>query len=234
MRLCDLERVSAIARRHRITLVVDNTFASPVFQNPLAYGADIVVHSTTKYLNGHSDSVGGAIMLNDKEMFDRLKFTQNSAGLILSPFDSFLVLRGTKSLAVRMREHEKNAFQIASWLEGHSAVRRVYYPGLRSHPQHELAKRQMSGFGGMVSFALSGGLREARTFLERLRVFSLAESLGGVESLIEHPISMTHASVPRQELEKLGIGDALIRVSVGIEHPDDLFADIAQALDAVQ
>ncbi len=226
MRLCDIGAISEIARDHGAIFVVDNTFMSPYFQRPLELGADIVVHSTTKYLNGHSDSVGGALMLSDGEMYEMLKFNQNATGAVLSPFDSYLVLRGLKTLAVRMREHERNAMRIAEYLEAHPLVSRVHYPGLESHPQHDLARRQMSGFGGMLSFELKGGLKEARAFLEGLEVFALAESLGGVESLIEHPGLMTHSGLPREERERLGITDSLIRVSVGIENVEDLIEDL--------
>ena len=229
MRLCDIEAISQIAKKFSILVVVDNTFMSPYFQKPLLLGAPIVVHSTTKYLNGHSDSVAGAIMLSDEMIYHRLKFNQNALGSILSPFDSFLVLRGIKTLAIRMREHERNAFRIADYLEGHPRVRKVYYPGLRSHSQHALAERQASGFGGMLSFEIDGGLEEAGRFLENLKIFALAESLGGVESLIEHPAKMTHASIPRETREQIGITDSLIRVSVGLENPDDLIGDLDHA-----
>ena len=233
MRLCDLKGIADIAREKGILTVVDNTFMSPYLQRPLDFGIDIVVHSTTKYLNGHSDSVGGAVMLNNEEMYGKLKFNQNAIGAILSPFDSYLVLRGIKTLAIRMERHSQNAIDIAGYLESHPKVRRVYYPGLKSHPQHELARRQMSGFGGMISFEIDGGLEEARGFLEGLRIFSLAESLGGVESLIEHPALMTHASIPKEEREKVGITDSLIRVSAGIEDVDDLKEDLDNALRRV-
>ena len=233
MRLCDLKGISDIAREKGILTVVDNTFMSPYFQRPLDFGIDIVVHSTTKYLNGHSDSVGGAIMLSDEDIYNKLKFNQNAIGAILSPFDSYMVLRGIKTLAIRMDRHSQNAIDIARYLESHPKVRNVYYPGLKSHPQFEMARRQMSGFGGMISFEMDGGLEEARAFLEGLRIFSLAESLGGVESLIEHPALMTHASIPKEEREKVGITDSLIRVSVGIEDVDDLKEDLDNALRRV-
>lgn len=229
MRLCDLKAISELARDRNILTVVDNTFMSPYFQRPLELGIDIVVHSTTKYLNGHSDSVGGAIMLSDEDVYTRLKYNQNAIGAILSPFDSFLVLRGIKTLAIRMEKHTKNAIKIARYLESHPKVKRVYYPGLESHPQHELGKRQMSGSGGMISFEIGGGLKEARRFLESLKIFSLAESLGGVESLIEHPALMTHASIPKEDREKIGITDSLIRISVGIENVEDLKEDLDEA-----
>ncbi len=233
MRLCDLKGISGIAREKGILTVVDNTFMSPYFQRPLDFGIDIVVHSTTKYLNGHSDSVGGAVMLSDEDIYKKLKFNQNAIGAILSPFDSYMVLRGIKTLAIRMDRHSQNAIDIARYLESHPKVRNVYYPGLKSHPQFEMARRQMSGFGGMISFEMDGGLEEARAFLEGLRIFSLAESLGGVESLIEHPALMTHASIPKEEREKVGITDSLIRVSVGIEDVDDLKEDLGNALRRV-
>lgn len=233
MKLCDIKAISEIAKEQNILVVVDNTFMSPYFQKPLLLGADIIVHSTTKYLNGHSDSIGGAIMLSDKEIYNKLKFNQNTIGSILSPFDSFLVLRGIKTLAIRMREHEKNAIKIAEYLESSPKVKKVIYPGLKNHPQHELVKKQMSGFGGMLSFEIIGTLKEAKTFLENLKIFSLAESLGGVESLIEHPASMTHVSISKEEREKVGITDSLIRVSVGIENVTDLIEDIDNSFKGI-
>jgi cystathionine gamma-lyase len=229
MKLCDIRAVSEVAKKRGIVVAVDNTFMSPYFQKPLELGADVVVHSTTKYLNGHSDSVGGAIMVSDEGIYSRLKFNQNATGAILSPFDSFLVLRGIKTLAVRMEKHNKNAIGIAEYLDAHPKVRKVNYPGLKTHPQYELAKKQMSGFGGMLSFEIEGGLKEAKRFLENLKLFSLAESLGGVESLIEHPALMTHTSVPKSERERIGITDSLIRVSVGIEDAGDLIEDMDNA-----
>ena len=229
MKLCDIRAISEISKEANILLAVDNTFMTPYFQKPLLLGADIVVHSTTKYLNGHSDSVGGALMLSDEATYLPLKFNQNATGAILSPFDSFLVLRGIKTLAVRMKEHERNAVRAADYLQGHPKVKKVNYPGLESHPQYELAKKQMSGFGGMLSFEIDGGLEEAEQFLENLKIFSLAESLGGVESLIEHPARMTHASVPSEIRKQIGITDSLIRMSVGIENSDDLIEDLDQA-----
>ncbi len=229
MRLCDLKGIADIAREKGILTVVDNTFMSPYFQRPLDLGMDIVVHSTTKYLNGHSDSIGGAIMVSNEELYGRLKFNQNAIGAIMSPFDSYMVLRGIKTLAVRMKRHNKNAMEIARYLGKHPKVKKIHYPGLESHPQNELAMRQMTGFGGMISFEIDGGLKEARRFLEGLTIFSLAESLGGVESLIEHPALMTHASIPREEREKVGISDSLIRVSVGIEDVNDLIEDLDKA-----
>jgi cystathionine gamma-lyase len=233
MRLCDIAGIAEIGKERKITTVVDNTFMSPFLQNPVDFGIDVVVHSTTKYLNGHSDSVGGAVMLSDEPLYGRIKFNQNAIGAILAPFDSYLVLRGTKTLALRMERHCRNAFAIARFLDVHKKVRKVYYPGLESHPQHELAGRQMKGFGGMLSFEIDGGLKEAKSFLENLQIFSLAESLGGVESLIEHPALMTHASVPREDREKIGISDSLIRVSAGIEDAGDLREDLERALEKV-
>jgi cystathionine gamma-lyase len=236
LRLVDLQAVAQACRGRGVSLAVDNTFMTPFFQRPLDLGADLVVHSTTKYLNGHSDVVGGAVIGRDPALRARLAFVQNSMGGSQSAFDSFLVLRGTKTLAVRMERHQENAGAVARWLESHPQVERVFYPGLRSHPQHALARRQMSGFGGMLSFVLRGGkgsrgaLPRARVFLRRLRVFTCAESLGGVESLAEHPALMTHASIPPDRRRALGIGDGLIRLSVGIEHVDDLIADLDAAL----
>lgn len=231
MKLCDIKAITEIAGDSLV--VVDNTFMSPYFQQPLRLGADIVVHSTTKYLNGHSDSVGGAVMLSDDKLYEKLQFDQNSTGAILSPFDSYLVLRGIKTLALRMERHQGNAMKVAGFLENHPKVKRVNFPGLESHPQHELAKRQMSGFGGMLSFELEGGLKQVKSFLGRLKLFSLAESLGCVESLVEHPALMTHASVPKRVREQIGINDSLIRMSVGIEHVDDLIEDLRQALAGI-
>jgi cystathionine gamma-lyase len=233
MKICDIAAIAEIAKEVHIPVVVDNTFLSPYFQKPLHLGADVVVHSSTKYLNGHSDSVGGAVMLSDEDLYQQLKFNQNAMGAILSPFDSFLVLRGIKTLAVRMREHERNALRLANYLEEHLKVKKVNYPGLKSHPQHALASRQATGHGGMLSFEIKGGLEETKRFLENLKVFALAESLGGVESLIEHPTLMTHASVPKEIREQVGLTDSLIRVSVGIEHIDDLIADFERAFQKV-
>ncbi len=234
MRLCDIREISEAAGERNIIVAVDNTFMSPYFQRPLELGADVVMHSTTKYLNGHSDSVGGCLMLNDDELYDKLKFNQNAIGAILSPFDSFLVSRGIKTLPLRMERHNANAMAIAQFLENHPKVRTVHYSGLSSHPQHELAKRQMQGFGGMISFELDAGIKESSRFLERLKFFSLAESLGGVESLAELPALMTHASVPPEERDRLGIGDSFIRLSVGIEHIDDLLEDLEWSLSQVK
>jgi cystathionine gamma-lyase len=233
LRLADIAAIAAACRVRGVPLAVDNTFMSPYFQRPLELGADLVVHSTTKYLNGHSDVVGGAIIGRDQALRDHLAFLQNAMGGSQTALDSFLVLRGTKTLAVRMQRHQENALSIARWLESRPEIARVIYPGLPSHPQHALARRQMTGFGGMVSFVLRENkttLARARAFLQRLRVFTCAESLGGVESLAEHPAIMTHASIPADRRAALGISDGLIRLSVGIEHVDDLIADLEQAL----
>ncbi|MGD9488507.1 MAG: cystathionine gamma-synthase [Calditrichaceae bacterium] len=231
--LTSLDEVAGIAREHGLISVVDNTFMSPYFQNPLTHGIDIVIHSTTKYLNGHSDIVGGILVLSDNELADKLYFLQNAVGAVPGPQDCFLVLRSTKTLALRMREHEKNANAVAAYLEKSPKVEKVYYPGLPGHPQHELAKKQMRGFGGMVSFEL-GTLERAKAFAESVRIFALAESLGGVESLVDHPAIMTHASVPIGERLKFGLTDGLIRLSVGIEDEEDLLQDIENALKAVK
>jgi cystathionine beta-lyase/cystathionine gamma-synthase len=232
MSLVDIRAVSEITRRRGVRLVVDNTFMSPFFQRPLDMGADIVVHSTTKYLNGHSDSVGGAVILNDEEDIRAMAFIQNAAGAILSPMDSWLVMRGTKTLAVRMRQHDENGRIVAQFLAEHPKIQKVYYPGLESHPQYELARRQMSGFGGMIAFE-TGSLENARQVLESVRLCTLGESLGGVETLISHPATMTHASVPEPERNRLGITDGLVRVSVGIEDVEDIIADLDQALSRI-
>jgi cystathionine gamma-lyase len=231
LRLVDLAAIAAIAKRHKLVAVADNTFASPYVQRPLDLGFDVVMHSATKYLNGHSDIIGGlAIVGENAELRERLAFLQNAVGGVQGPFDSFLALRGLKTLALRMERHSSSALAIAGWLEKHPAIERVYYPGLPSHPQHALARRQMHGFGGMVSATLKGGLAAAKRFLERCEIFALAESLGGVESLIEHPAIMTHASIPVAERAKLGIGEGLVRLSVGIEDVEDLIQDLEQAL----
>ena len=233
LRLADIRAVAAVCAARRVRLCVDNTFMTPYFQRPLDLGADLVVHSTTKYLNGHSDIVGGAVIGRDRDLRARLAFIQNSLGGSQPAFDSFLVLRGTKTLAVRMERHQANALVVARWLESRREIAWVLYPGLPSHPQHALARRQMSGYGGMVSFAFRGGRgvrARARGFLAALRVFTCAESLGGVESLAEHPEIMTHASIPPERRKALGIDDGLVRLSVGIEHVDDLVADLEQAL----
>ena len=232
LKIVDLAAVAEICRRKQLLLAVDNTFMTPYFQRPLELGADIVAHSLTKYLNGHSDVVGGALILKDAGLRDRLAFLQNAAGAVPSPMDCFLIMRGTKTLHVRMDRHESNARAIASWLAEHPQVEKVIYPGLPSHPQHALASRQQRGFGGMISFVLRGGLEESRRFLSACQVFTLAESLGGVESLIEHPAIMTHASVPPENRVKLGIVDGFIRLSVGIEDLSDLQADLDRAFHA--
>ena len=232
LKLVDLEATARILAGRDLLLVVDNTFATPWSQRPLEYGAHIVLHSATKYLNGHSDMVGGVAVVGDEALAGRMAFLQNSVGSVLGPFDSFLALRGLKTLALRMERHTRNAAIIAAWLEGHPAVERVVYPGLESHPQHGLALRQMGG-GGIVSFFVKGGLDAARQVLERCRIFALAESLGGVESLIDHPGIMTHASVPAERRQALGITDNLIRLSVGVEDPADLQADLEQALSGI-
>ena len=229
MTVTDLQAVSDISHARGVRVVCDNTFMSPYLQQPMNFGVDIVVHSTTKYINGHSDSIGGFVTLNDEEDSEWIKFVQNGIGAILSPFDSFLVLRGTKTLAVRMQAHDKNGRVVANFLAEHPNVQKVYYPGLADHPQHELAKRQQNGFGGMVAFE-TGSLEAAKKVLENVKICTLAESLGGVESLISHPASMTHASVPFEKREELGITDGLVRVSVGIEDIEDIIADLDQAL----
>lgn len=233
MIVTDLKEVSEIAHRAGARVVCDNTFMSPYLQRPLEFGVDIVVHSTTKYLNGHSDGVGGAVVLNDEEDANWIAFVQNSAGAILSPFDSWLVMRGTKTLALRMEQHDKSGRAVAAFLEEHPKVRKVYYPGSASHPQHALARRQQHGFGGMVAFDV-GSLEAARTVLESVKLCTLAESLGGVESLISHPATMTHASVDEAKRQRLGITDGLVRISVGIEDTDDIIADLDQALEKIQ
>jgi len=230
LRLIDIQAVAKIAHRHNILVVVDNTFASPYFQQPLKLGADIVVHSTTKYINGHSDVIGGALILNNEEVYEAIKFYENAAGNVPSPFDTWLTLCGIKTLALRMRQHEENAIMVAKFLAEHPRVEKVYYPGLPSHPDYELAKRQMSGFGGMVSFQFKGVYADVDKLVRRFKVFSLAESLGGVESLVCHPVSMTHGSIPKEIRESRGLTDTLLRLSVGIEDAEDLLADLQQAL----
>jgi cystathionine beta-lyase/cystathionine gamma-synthase len=232
MRLTDLAAAAELAHRHGVRLVVDNTFASPYIQRPIDLGADIVTHSTTKYLNGHSDSVGGIVVAVRDDDIQWLKFVQNAEGAILGPFDSWLVLRGTKTLPLRMQQHSANGLALALFLSGHPKVRHVYYPGLPTHPQHELATRQMRGFGGMLAFEL-GSLGAARRLLNAVRLHALAESLGGVETLISHPATMTHASVPPETRARLGITDGLVRISAGVEDIDDLTDDLSQALDQV-
>lgn len=231
LKIVDIRAITGIAHGHGLLVAVDNTFASPILQRPLELGADIVVHSATKYLNGHSDMVGGMVVVGDNaELAERIAFLQNSCGAVQGPFDSFLGLRGLKTLHLRMRAHCENAQALAEFLEGHPAVEKVIYPGLPSHPQHELARSQMSGFGGIISFTLRGGPEAAKRFCERTRIFTLAESLGGVESLVNHPAIMTHASVPPEKRQRLGITDSLVRLSVGVEDVDDLRADLDGAL----
>ncbi len=232
MRLTDIAAVSEIAHQHQLLFVVDNTFMSPYFQRPLTLGADIVIHSVTKYLGGHSDLVGGAVVVKDSAIAEQLQFLQNAVGAVPSPFDCWLCLRSVKTLAVRMEQHQKNALAIAQLCEEHPAVHIVYYPGLPSHPQHTLAQRQMTGFGGMLSIDL-GSKEKAFAFIDRLQIFTLAESLGGVESLVCYPVTMTHASVPESLRRRLGITEGLVRLSCGIEDTADLVADVQQALDAV-
>jgi len=231
LKLGDIQAIADICHRQGVLLAVDNTFMSPVLQQPLSLGADLVVHSTTKYIGGHSDVVGGVVVTENQDIHDQLAFLQNSCGAVPGPQDCYYTLRGLKTLALRMERHEQNATRVADFLVAHKKVSKVIYPGLTSHPQHALAKRQMKGFGGMLSFYLDGDLGMASRFLSALRVFTLAESLGGVESLIEHPAIMTHASVPKENRDKLGIHDGFIRVSVGVEHIDDLLGDLTQALD---
>ncbi|MEL6361585.1 MAG: cystathionine gamma-synthase [Pseudomonadota bacterium] len=230
LKIVDIEAIVAIARRHGIMVGCDNTFASPYCQRPLDFGADIVMHSATKYIGGHSDVIGGLLVVRDDDLADRLAFLQNSVGGIQAPFDSFLALRGLKTLALRLERASRNAMALAEWMEDHPAIERVSYPGLPSHPGHEIAKRQMSAFGGMVTIFVKGGLEAAKTMLERVQLFTLAESLGGVESLIEHPGIMTHASIPPERRAELGVDDSLIRLSVGIEDLEDLREDLNQAL----
>lgn len=227
--ITDLSAAGRIARKHKLRLVVDNTFMSPYFQQPIAFGADLVVHSTTKYLNGHSDSVGGCVVTTRPEDAQRIGWLQNTVGAILSPMDSFLVLRGIKTLPVRMERHDATGRKLAAWLQASRKISAVHYPGLKTHPQHALAKRQMSGFGGMVAFEL-GSLANAKKFLGRLSLCALAESLGGVETLISHPASMTHGAVPKNERKRIGVTEGLVRISAGLEDVDDLIADLKQAL----
>jgi cystathionine gamma-lyase len=231
LRLCDIAAVSKVTKQHGALTVVDNTFASPYLQNPLDLGADIVLHSTTKYINGHSDAVGGAIMTSNDELYSKLKYHQNALGGVPSPFDCFLVLRGTKTLAVRMEQHSRNAQRIAEFLSAHPKVENVVYPGLKTHRQHALAKRQMAGFGGMLAFTVKGGKTKTAAFLKKLSIIALAESLGGVESLINQPAVMTHASLSKEERGRLGVVDGLLRLSAGIEDYEDLEADLEQALE---
>jgi len=233
LKIFDIQALSKMARSKNVLSIVDNTFMSPYFQRPLDLGADIVMHSITKYMNGHSDVVGGVLIMNDQKLYEEVKFLQNSVGAVPGPQDCFLVMRGLKTLHVRMKQHQENAIAIANFLVKHPKVEKVIYPGLESHPQHAIAKRQMSGFGGMISFTIKGGLAESRKVLETTKLFTLAESLGGVESLIEHPAIMTHASVPLENRLKLGISDNLIRISVGIEDTQDLIDDLTQALAVI-
>ena len=233
LKLYDISGISEIAKNNNVLLAVDNTFATPYFQQPLELGADIVVHSTTKYISGHSDVLGGAVIVNDTDLYEKIKFYQNATGAVQSPFDSWLTLRGLKTLAVRMRQHEENALAIAAALSNNRQVLSVSYPGLPNHPQHELAKQQMNGFGGMISFFIKGGFEEANSFAKNLKIVSLAESLGGVESLVCYPPAMSHASIPQEERVRRGITDNLIRLSVGIEDVEDLLVDLEQALSKI-
>ena len=232
LKIADLKAIASFAKHNNLIAVCDNTFCSPFVQNPLEFGFDIVVHSATKYLNGHSDLIGGVVVCSDDktELAEQLLYLQNAVGSIMNPFDSFLLLRSLKTLPVRMERHCSNAIKIANFLESHNSIQRVIYPGLESHPQHEIAKEQMNGFGGMISVEIKGGLEGAKKFLERTKIFSLAESLGGVESLIEHPAIMTHASIPPEVREEIGISDGLVRLSVGIEALEDLTDDLEKAL----
>lgn len=230
LKVIDIQAVADIAKAHRALVAVDNTFATPYLQSPLQLGADIVCHSSTKYLGGHSDVIGGVLIVNEPALADKLHYIQNAVGGVPGPWDCFLLLRSTKTLPIRMERHCENAMKVATYLEGHRLIERVYYPGLKSHPQHDIASRQMRGYGGMISAVLKGDLATSRRFLERVQIFSLGESLGGVESLIEHPAIMTHASIPAENRAKLGIVDGLVRFSVGIEHVEDLIADIEYGL----
>ncbi len=231
LKVVDLKKIAAFAKKHKLIAVADNTFATPYNQKPLEMGFDIVMHSATKYINGHSDMVGGIAVVGDNDdLREQMAFLQNSAGAVAGPFDSYLALRGVKTLALRMQRHNESGLRIANWLEAHPQIEKVYYPGLDSHPQHQLASEQMLGFGGMISVVVKGGLSKAKSFMENMKVFTLAESLGGVESLVNHPAIMTHASVPKDIRKKLGITDGLVRLSVGIEDPEDLMRDIDQAL----
>jgi cystathionine gamma-lyase len=234
LKITDIEKTSKIAKKYGTLVMVDNTFMSPIFQNPLSLGADFVMHSMTKYINGHSDVIGGCLMTSSKKWYDKIWYLQNAMGPSQSPFDSWLVLRGIKTLSIRMKEHQRNAIKIAKFLETHKQVEKVVYPGLKSHPQHRIASKQMSGFGGMITFFLKGGVKESKKFLSTVKLFALAESLGGVESLIEHPAIMTHASIPKKVRDQIGIHDNLIRLSVGIEHVDDLIEDLEKAFKAVK
>ncbi|HUU64248.1 MAG TPA: PLP-dependent aspartate aminotransferase family protein [Dehalococcoidia bacterium] len=232
LNIVDIEMVVDIARRHNLMTAADNTFLTPYFLRPIEYGVDLVVHSTTKYLNGHCDVVGGAVVTTTDELTDRVQFLLNALGTCASPFDCWLVLRGIKTLPVRMMRHEENAAQVAAYLEKQPKVKKVFYPGLKSHPGHEIAVRQMEGFGSVVSFEIEGGIEAANSFLRSVTIFSLAESLGGVDSLVEHPATMSHASMPEKVRRGVGITDSLIRLSVGLENVDDLIEDLAQALES--
>jgi len=231
LNIVDVEMVAEVAKKHHILTVIDNTFATPYFLQPIKYGIDLVVHSTTKYLNGHCDVVGGAVVTTTDELTQRVQFLLNAMGTCASPFDCWLVLRGIETLPVRMRQHEENALAVANYLTQHPAVKTTYYPGLESHPGHEIARRQMKGFGGVVSFETKGGRERVNTFLKRMEIFSLAESLGGVASLAEHPATMSHASMPKEHRGKVGITEELVRLSVGLENVDDLTDDLRQALE---
>jgi len=230
LNITDIEMASDVAKKRNLLTAIDNTFATPCFLRPIEYGVDLIVHSTTKYLNGHCDVVGGAVVTTTDELTRKVQFLLNAMGTCASPFDCWLVLRGIETLPVRMKQHEENAIAVANYLKGHPSVRRVFYPGLNSHPGHEIAKRQMKGFGGVVSFEMKGTIEAVNNFLKRIKVFALAESLGGVASLAEHPATMTHASMPKEHQEKVGITDELIRLSVGLENSDDLIEDLSQAL----
>jgi cystathionine beta-lyase/cystathionine gamma-synthase len=230
LKIFDIAAITEYSRKKNVISVVDNTFATPFFQKPLLLGGDIVIHSTTKYINGHSDLIGGAVVLNDPELFEKIKLVQKSVGAVPSPFDSWLTLRGVKTLAIRMRQHEENAIKVARFLKDQTNVDAVYFPGLEDHPGHEIAKKQMSGFGGVVSFQIRGGLAEANAFFRKLKVFQLADSLGGVESLANYSALMTHEAFPVELRKKIGVTENLIRLSVGIEHIDDLLADLKEAL----
>ncbi len=232
LNITDIEMVIDIAKKYKLITVIDNTFATPYFLKPIEYGIDLVVHSTTKYLSGHCDVVGGAVVTTTDELTQKVQFLLNAMGTCASPFDCWLVLRGIETLPVRMKQHQENAMSIANYLAKQDIVKRVFYPGLKSHPGHEIAKRQMKGFGGMVSFEIKGGIKNVNTFLKALKVFSLAESLGGVASLVEHPATMSHASMPEAYKKKIGLTDSLIRLSVGLENLDDLIEDLDQALSS--
>lgn len=232
MELCDLRAIAELSHRHRVEVVVDNTFTSPYFQRPIEFGADMVVHSTTKFLNGHSDGLGGVVVCTKPEQAEKLAFLQKCAGAILSPFECWLILRGVKTLAVRMEQHDRSGRRVAEYLSKHKKVKKVFYPGLPDHPQHELAKRQMTGFGSMITFE-TGSLKNANSMLRRVRVCSLAESLGGVETLISHPATMTHAGIGKEGRSKIGITDGMVRISVGIENVEDILADLDQSLAAI-